>query len=99
MAAAAAIRKRTMTKRKHLRRDVIGFMNFYHFSIILAGVGVTASLAEPVRPIAPAVVAAAERGEAEAEFQLARAYLRGEGVCPADGVFLPGDRFAGGEFL
>lgn len=36
--------------------------------------------AEPKAPLAPDITGGAERGEADAQYQLARAYLRGEGV-------------------
>ena len=55
-------------------------MTLYHFPILWLALGVPAALAVPKQPLAPALVEAAERGEADAQYQLARAYLLGEGV-------------------
>jgi len=55
-------------------------MKFQHFPILCLALGLAESQAEPKVTVTPAVIAAAERGEAEAQFQAARAYLRGEGV-------------------
>jgi len=51
-----------------------------HFILLLAFGIATAQATEPVPPVAAEVVAAAERGEPESQFQVARACLRGEGV-------------------
>ncbi|MEI6654353.1 MAG: tetratricopeptide repeat protein [Verrucomicrobiota bacterium] len=51
-----------------------------HFILLLAFGIATAQAAESKSPLSPEIIVAAERGEAEAQFQLARACLRGEGV-------------------
>jgi len=56
-------------------------MKLYHFAIFWLALGMSVSGAESESPvIARETIAAAERGEADAQFQLARASQRGEGV-------------------
>ena len=51
----------------------------YSITFLLLGLPVVRA-ADPVPALAPELPAAAERGDADAQYQLARAYLRGEGV-------------------
>jgi len=56
-------------------------MKFHHCTIIMLFLSVPTAWSTESKPqSAPEIVAAAERGDADAQFQLARAYLRGEGV-------------------
>lgn len=80
MAVTLTMKKRKMTRKSQPKSDVMSSMIIYHYPILWLALGVPASLVAPKQPHAPATVAAAERGKAEAQFQAARACLRGEGV-------------------
>lgn len=55
-------------------------MKFHYFAIILLFLGVPVAGAKSKPPLGPEIVAAAEQGDAGAQFQVARACLRGEGM-------------------
>lgn len=57
-------------------------MKLHTYPLILLLLGLPATGAEDAKPpVAPELKAAAESGDAAAQYQLARAYLRGEGVA------------------
>ena len=56
-------------------------MKLHTYPVMLLLLGLPVAQAEdPMPPLAPELPAAAARGDADAQFKLARAYLRGEGV-------------------
>jgi TPR repeat protein len=81
MAAAERMKKRKSNNPDSvLLQPKIMKLPVYSITFLLLGLPVVRA-AESTPALAPELPAAAERGDDEAQFQLARAYLRGEGVA------------------